>query len=233
MFKNLKKKLLRILPIHYYKIKRWYSQEGEDAIIQTYFEDIGMKRKGFYVDIGAHHPIRFSNTHLLYKSGWKGLNFEPNVSSGRAFKLFRRRDKTVHIGIGNEECEKDFYVFDEPAINSFDKAVSEDRDKESPYKLIKVIKIPIMRLETALDKYLPKNQKIDLMSIDVEGLDLEVMKSNNWEKYKPNMLLVEDLDFDFENLQSSEVWNFLKKQDYKIYAKTHRTLVFVSNKIEK
>jgi len=228
---SLKKKLLKLFPIHYFRTNKSYSQEGEDVIVNVLFQELGIK-KGFYVDVGAHHPIRFSNTHVLYKKGWKGLNFEPNVSSGQAFRLFRRRDKTVHIGIGNEETLLDFYVFDEPAINSFDKSLSESRDKDTPYKLLKTVKIPIMKLETALDKYLPKNQKIDLMSIDVEGLDMEVLKSNNWDKYKPSVLLVEDLDFDFNNSESSEVCNYLKKLGYSIYAKTKRTFIFVSNELK-
>ena len=229
-YMSLKKKLLKLIPLHYFRTNKSYSQEGEDVIVNVLFQELGIK-KGFYVDIGAHHPIRFSNTHSLYKKGWNGLNIEPNVSSGKAFILFRRRDKTVHIGIGNKETILDFYVFDEPAINSFDKILSESRDKETPYKLLKTVKIPIMKLETALDKYLPKGQKIDLMSVDVEGLDMEVLKSNNWEKYKPSVLLVEDLDFDIENINKSEVCRYLKSLGYNIYAKTKRTIIFVSNDI--
>jgi FkbM family methyltransferase len=229
---SIKKKILKVLPLHYYRVNRWYSQEGEDVILKDLFYSLGVK-KGFFVDVGAHHPIRFSNTHLLYKSGWKGINFEPNISSGTAFKLFRKRDKTVHIGLGNQEGELDFYIFDEPAINSFDKELSEDRDKNTPYKLKKVVKIPIMRLESALDKYLPKGQHIDLMSIDVEGLDMEVMKSNNWNKYKPTVLLVEDMDFDCDNSQNSEVWNFAKELGYKLHGKTSRTLILIDKSFKK
>jgi len=76
-----------------------------------------------------------------------------------------------------------------------------------------------------LDKYLPAGQKIDFLTIDVEGLDLMVLKSNNWAKYKPSYILVEDR-IDFKNLAESGVFNFLEKQGYKLVAKTLRTLFF-------
>jgi FkbM family methyltransferase len=221
---GVKKKLLKMFPIHYFRKNIYYSQEGEDIILKDLFYSKGL-HKGFYVDVGAHHPIRFSNTHLLYKKGWSGLNFEPNISSKTAFKFFRKRDKTIHIGIGLTEEEKDFYVFDEPAINSFDESLSLDRDANTRYKLIKKVKIPILKLETALDKYLPKHQKINLMTIDVEGLDMEVLQSNNWEKYKPEVVLIEDMDFDFDKPETSQVYAFLKDKGYTLYAKTKRTLI--------
>lgn len=225
---SLKKTILKVFPIHYFRFNKSYSQEGEDLILKDIFFELGI-RKGFFVDVGAHHPVRFSNTYLLYKKGWNGINFEPNISSGRIFQVLRKRDKTYHIGIGNEEGEKDFYVFDEPAINSFDKETSLERDKNSPYKLLKTVKIPILKLSTALSKFLPSGRKIDLMSVDVEGLDLEVLKSNDWEKFRPTVLLVEDMYFDMETPQNSEIWLFLRDKGYKVYAKTKRTLVFIEN----
>lgn len=111
-------------------------------------------------------------------------------------------------------------------MNGFSKEVSEERNSTSKrYKIINEIEIQTEPLSAVLDKYLPANQQIDFITIDVEGLDLQVLQSNNWEKYKPTYILVED-SINFTNLADSEVNSFLENHGYKIIAKTLRTLFF-------
>src|SRR5690606_16387194 len=112
-----------------------------------------------------------------------------------------------------------FYCFNEPALNGFSKEISEKRNQSGNYKIIKTIDIETFPLSEILDKHLPPNQKIDFLTIDVEGLDLQVLRSNNWKKYKPDFILVED-QIDFENLSNSEVYSFLLEQNYELTAKT-------------
>ena len=197
-------------------------------VLRSFYE--GKKNyKGFFVDVGAHHPYRFSNTQHFYKNGWQGINIEPTPGAIKAFKLFRKRDINLNIGISSVKDKLMFYCFNEPALNGFSKEISEERNTSSTkYKIIKEVAIETYPLADVLDKYLPVNKQIDFLTIDVEGLDLQVLQSNNWAKYKPTYILVEDR-IEFDNLASSEVYTFLKKQGYQLVAKTLRTLFFKLN----
>jgi FkbM family methyltransferase len=225
---SLKKALLKYLPIHYFHSLTSYSQEGEDMVLNSFFE--GRKKyKGFYIDVGAHHPYRFSNTLFFYKKGWKGINIEPTPNAIKAFNIFRRRDVNLNIGISSKKGKLLFYCFNEPALNGFSKELSLERNNTSTkYKIIKEIEIETLPLSEVLDKYVPEEQKIDFLTIDVEGFDLQVLQSNNWLKYKPSFILVEDR-IDFNNLTNSEVYGYLEKQGYQLVAKTLRTLFFKYN----
>lgn len=181
--------------------------------------------KGFFIDVGAHHPYRFSNTMYFYKRGWKGINIEPTPTVIKLFRLFRKRDITLNAGISETHQKLKFYCFNEPALNGFSKEISEERDQSGSYKIVQTLDIETFPLSEVLDKYLPPGQKIDFLTIDVEGLDLQVLRSNNWEKYKPNFILVED-QIDFENLSGSEVYLLLLEKNYELAAKTSRTLFF-------
>ncbi len=210
---------------YFFRHKKSYSQDGEDVVLSAFFDD-RKNYKGFYVDIGAHHPVRFSNTWMFYRKGWHGINVDPTPGSMRSFRFFRKKDTNLEIGIGPDASELIFYCFNEPALNTFDKKVAQSRDVGHPYRIVNTVKVPIKTLKFVLDKYLPLNQKIDFLTIDVEGLDLEVLKSNDWFKYKPEYILVEDIDFQPENPNQSEVYLFLKKKGYKIVASLKRTIIY-------
>ncbi len=179
------------------------------------------KRKGFFVDIGAHHPVRFSNTYHFYKKGWKGINIDATPGSMKMFKFLRSRDINLELGVGLKRERRVFYQFTEPALNGFDKVLSETRETSNRYKIIKKSEIEILPLAEILDTYLPPNTIIDFMTIDVEGLNNEVLKSNNWEKYKPEYLLVE------EDQGDEQISRFLNSKGYVNIARTPRTLFFM------
>lgn len=166
------------------------SQCGEDLILETL---LSHTKKGFYVDVGANHPIKFNNTLLFYNKGWSGINIEPSSSRMWLFKIFRRRDINLNIGIGKENSEVDFYVFKESTLSTFDKGASEEYQKMG-HPLKKVVKIKILPLKDILEKYVPQKQ-IDILSIDTEGFDMEVLQSNDWEKFRPRFLIIETLEY--------------------------------------
>jgi len=194
-------------------------------VLRSLFE--GQKNyKGFFVDVGAHHPYRFSNTLHFYQKGWRGINIEPTPGAIKAFNTFRSKDINLNIGISDHQGKLTFYCFNEPALNGFSKELSEERNNTSKkYKIIKEVDVETYPLSDILDKYVPAGQKIDFLTIDVEGLDLMVLQSNNWDKYKPSYILVED-KIDFTNLSDSEVYRYLDERGYKMVAKTLRTLFF-------
>lgn len=216
------------IPALWFK-KPSFSQEGEDLILLS-FLNTELTKKGFYIDIGAHHPFRFSNTALLYKKGWKGINIEPTPSLMSAFRRHRKRDKNLNFGISDHAGEITFYEFNEPAINTFDQSIAISKNQIPQYHIVKETTIDVKPLSAILDEYLETNQIINVMTIDTEGFDFKVLKSNDWLKYKPIFVLIEH-DIDFNNLKNDEIYSYLTDLNYEIKARTHRTSIFrINNK---
>ena len=206
--------------------RRFYSQAGEDMLLSIYYEN--NKTKGFYVDVGAHHPFRFSNTAYFYRHGWRGINIEPTPSLFKAFPRWRKRDINLNVGIGSGE-KLTFYVFNEGALNTFDPVLAKERDGkyhgERQYKIMDRIEVQTCTLADILDKHLPAGRDIDLLTIDVEGLDFAVLKSNDWTKYKPKFILVE-CESSLDDLAGDEIYQFLHGMGYSIVGRTLYTTLF-------
>lgn len=208
-----------------------YSQEGEDLIIGRFFED---QPKGFFVDIGAHHPKRFSNTYLLYKKGWTGINIDPMPGIMKLFNQNRPNDINLEIGISAEDSKLTYYIFNERALNTFSEREASIKAQIDPSKYFIVSKqvISTYPLSTILDRHLKSSVHIDLMSIDVEGLDLEVLISNDWLKYRPKLILVEELRTNIEVLSNnSEIYKFLRSHHYSLYYRTYNTSFYIDSSV--
>ncbi len=207
-----------------------YSQEGEDLIISRFFEG---QPKGFFVDIGAHHPKRFSNTYLLYMKGWTGINIDPMPGIMNLFNKTRPNDINLEIGISAEDSELTYYIFNERALNTFSKREASIKAQIDPLKyfIVKEQVINTYPLSTILDRYLKNSShNIDLMSIDVEGLDLDVLISNDWIKYRPKLILVEELRTNIEMLfKNSEINKFLQSNNYSLYYRTYNTSFYIDS----
>ena len=204
--------------------QRSWSQEGEDRILRRIFE---RKKDGFYVDVGAHHPERFSNTFMDYKCGWRGINIDAMPGSMSEFNKIRPRHLNLELGIGEQEGNLDYFVFNEPALNGFSKDLSDERNQAgSTYRIESVIKIDVLPLQQVLDNYLPAGQSIDFMSIDVEGLDFQVLKSNDWKKYRPTYVLAEILGSSLHEIDQSDIGQFMRETGYALYAKCRNTVFF-------
>ena len=200
-----------------------YAQEGEDIVLKRIFSG---QSTGFYVDVGAHHPMRLSNTYSFYKLGWRGINIEPNPNSFSLFTKYRSRDINLNYGIAKNKGNLEYYMFDEPALNTFDAEVLNNRKTNTHYKHTKTIHIDVMPLADMLQQHIPNGIKVDFLSIDVEGLDLEVLISNDWQKYRPNWVLVEQLNLkDIEHLDF-ETHHYMKSVGYVLFAKTFNTLFY-------
>lgn len=199
-----------------------YSQEGEDRVLERLFEG---RSNGFYIDIGAHHPFRFSNTYLFYKKGWRGINIDPMPGMKEDFEKHRPSDINLEIGISKNNEILDYYNFKETALNTFSESLANSYIKEE-WELKNIIKIKTYPLSEIFDKYLTPNCKIDFMTIDIEGLELEVLLENDWIKYRPDILLVEILDFNLSDFSNNLIVNYLNTVGYEIIAKTKNTVFF-------
>lgn len=207
----------------------YYSQEGEDIILRKIFEG---KTNGFYIDIGAHHPIRFSNTYYLYQEGWSGINIDPIPGIMERFNKIRPRDINLEIGISEKEQILTYNIFNEQALNTFniEEAKLKDGSNSGLFYITEKKEVRTYPLSDILNQYIKENQQIDFLSIDVEGLDLEVLMSNDWTKYRPHYILVEELRTDIENIiKDSKIFAFLKEHNYSLLYRTYNTSFYKKN----
>ena len=203
-----------------------FSQEGEDMILRWVF---GWKSNGYYVDVGAHHPWKYSNTAYLYGLGWGGLNIEPNPAVQPAFARYRPRDKNLCLAVGATDSTLTYFMFGEAGINTCSE--EQMRAYVADGKVVSDTRqVPCRPLAAILGEHLPADQGIDLLSVDVEGLDLDVLRSNDWAKYRPAVVLCEDIRAeDIDAVAHSPVAQFLRQVGYKPIAKTRLTIVFRCN----
>lgn len=200
-----------------------YSLEGEDRLIDRYFKE---KTNGFYVDIGSHHPYRFNNTYLFYKKGWRGINVDADEKATLLFNRYRKEDVNITAAVGSSSVAQPYYRFNDSALNTFDKKLSKLYLK-SGYKIVDSRKVKFKNLSDILQENMYNGQRVDFMSIDVEGHELSVLMSNNWEVNRPEILLIEVLDLPNLSLAiTNEVTEYLKSKEYKIIAKTLTNLIY-------
>jgi FkbM family methyltransferase len=203
--------------------KESYSQEGEDLILERFLE---FRPSGFYVDVGAHHPMRFSNTYRLYRRGWRGLNIDANPGSMALFQKMRPKDINIEAAVSSIGQELIYYRFNESALNTFRKELALERTSKA-YSIIEEVKILTVPLCQLIEQHVPAGTKIDLLTVDVEGLDYEVLSSNDWGRYSPEFILVECLGAStLEQASSDPVAQLLFSQHYSIVAKTMNTVLF-------
>lgn len=184
-------------------VKGSYSQKYEDLYIDGL---LGNKRKGFYVDVGAFDPDRFSNTKRFYLKGWTGINVEPD--SGNIGKFYRQRplDVNLNMGIGAKKGKMFLYKFIPSSLSTLSLKESNNNRKKG-FKLIGKEMVDVLPLSAILKKYVGKN-KIDFLSVDTEGLDLTVLRSNDWKKFRPRVICVE------RGRHHVSVKRYLSQRDY-------------------
>lgn len=224
--KNIARYIWHCLTWDMFLVFSW-SQEGEDLILIRLLEP--GKRTGFYVDIGAHHPKRFSNTYAFYKKGWHGINIDAMPGSMELFDRQRPRDINLEVPIAVEQKQLTYFQFNEPALNTFSKELATSRDGLRTYKIVSTQEIQAFPLKSILNQHIDPDQSIDFMSIDVEGLDLEVIQSNDWSQYRPKVILIELLKGPLSSIDQDPIYIFLKNKKYYLYAKTVNTAFFVSD----
>jgi FkbM family methyltransferase len=200
-----------------------YSQEGEDLILQRIF---ATRQNGFYVDVGAHHPRRFSNTYNFYRRGWRGLNIDAMPGSMKDFDRVRPRDINLEMGIASARGAMRFFMFNDPALNTFDAGLAASRN-QGQYRIIGEIDVPTDTLANVLGTQLPPDTRIDFLSVDVEGLDLPVLESNDWDRFRPECICVEHSVPDLLELPNEPLYRLLRPLGYSLYAKTANTLIFL------
>jgi FkbM family methyltransferase len=210
------------------KRRRYYrqsfAQEGEDLILASVFEG---QKSGFFVDVGAYHPRRFSNTNYFYLRGWRGINIDATPGSMKAFRRARPEDINIEAAVSDEPRTLPYFIFNEPALNTFDPKLARERDGFLSFKIVREIAIAACPLAQILDRHLLPGANIDFMSVDAEGFDLAVLRSNDWGRFVPKIVLVEDTQAGtLAKIDASPITSFLRERGYEPFASTFRTVFY-------
>lgn len=208
-------------------VRNHFSQEGEDLLLERIFSS---QQIGFYLDIGAHHPERFSNTLWAYRRGWSGINLDASKASIESLRRGRSRDKNLWFAVTGTASTVKFYEFDESALNTT-KPGRKDFIEGATEHLARIVEVPASPLASILEKNLDtENQVIDFMTLDVEGAELDVLASNDWVKFKPRVVVMEVLGKTLNELNDAPEVRFLLERDYEIVAMLYHSVIFVCDK---
>jgi FkbM family methyltransferase len=187
-----------------------YSQTGEDAVIRSLLDET---RPGIYVDVGCHDPIRSSNTLSLYLHGWHGINIDANPRLIEQFKKVRRRDVAVCAAISDQEHDILFHEFEDELVSTVSQEVLPEW--ESKWKKRGDRMVRTRTLGSVLAETLPPQTEIDLLSVDVEGHDLNVLRSVDLDVFRPKLIVVEMHHFQLHLVQENPVACYLEAQGFR------------------
>ena len=183
-----------------------YSQFWEDRLLARLVSD----RIGSYVDIGAGNPVWGSNTYLFYKRGWNGITIDPILSNFRMQKLIRSRDYQIRALVSDSLAEMEFFQLRPWELSTTLNETAQSRISNGAH-LVSINKIKTITLSEIYQ--MQSVLRPAILSIDVEGAELEVLKSNNWNLYQPDLICIEELN---RPIQNSEIREFLEAQNYRL-----------------
>jgi FkbM family methyltransferase len=195
-----------------------FSQHGEDTFIQARF---GNKKEGFYVDVGASHPFRLSNTFLLYKSGWRGVTVEPIPLLGRLHRRWRPQDIFVQKAIGPVPCKLRFYEMLPSVLSTLDPKTAKASELEDKAQLLRSYEIDVITLGQLFADYVGE-RIVDLLSVDIEGLDADTITTFELHTIRPRVICIEANHIDCRN----RILTYLEHYNYRPVAELGVNLIF-------
>lgn len=211
---------------------RTYSQFGQDAVLLSYLRrrewDTGARiTPGRYLEIGAFLPITHSNTYALYRRGWRGVTVEALPHSRSAFDLLRPKDRHLEMAVATTPGSLTFYHWG--GANGFNttSAVQAERGALKLGKEPEEITVEARTLTQIIDDNSDVLPEIDLLSMSIAGMDFAVLSSNDWDRHRPKIAIVQVFEADWERVVSSPMHGLLTGKGYRVYAWTPPFLMFV------
>lgn len=193
-----------------------YADQGEDVVLSRVLKQCAKYRPGqggFYLDIGAYHPVQKSVTKRLYDAGWSGICMDISRESIRLFEAHRPRDIAVCAAAGRERGEiTAYYLEDEISILNTTDPAEAARLAKSGAK-IREDKIPVRTVDEVMDEYAP-GRKIDVMNIDVQRTELDVLAGLSFDRYAPMVIAVEIHTNSIDSALQTPIAGFLRYQGY-------------------
>lgn len=209
-------------------MKESFSQSGEDMIIDFIFEVLQI-RHPTYLDLGAHHPRLYSNTNHFYRRGSRGVNVEADPSLCELFVEERPADVNLNVGVGVGELGVlPFYIMSVPTLNTFSRDEAERCVEMGTHRIVNVIDVELCNVNDIIKEHF-SGESPDFISVDVEGLDLEIVKSLDLRRYRPVVICVETITYseNFDGEKIKEVESYLQRYGYFLYADTRVNSIFV------
>ncbi len=211
-----------------------YSQFGEDLIVNFLFNSLGIQQPT-YLDIGANHPRFISNTYFFYKRGGRGVLVEPNPRLSKMLKTVRPRDVVLEVGIGLAAAtQADFYIFGGFAdgLSTFSKSEATHWETvglrgHGKIQIEKVIQVPLVSINQIIAENF-SGKAPNFLSLDVEGLDLDVLKGLEFDRFAPDVICVETLGYDGNQatFKKHDIIEFMLAKKYVAYADTRVNTIF-------
>lgn len=218
------RKIFIIRKLYFTNKRRYhYSAVAEDVVISKFFPK---KYKGFFVDVGCYHPVKYSNTWALYKKGWRGINIDIDSIKIEMFNLARTKDINIKCAVSDKEGVVDFYK------HGFLSQLS-TISKSDFTKKCRVEKVESRNLTSIIDETKYKNKKIDLLTVDAEGHDLEVIKSLDVSRYQPSIIVIEINNRVFHEIEKTPMYNYLLSLDYSLVGWCGVSLIMASKERQK
>lgn len=210
--------------------KTSFSQCGEDLIINHILGEKGIKRPT-YLDIGAHDPYYLNNTALFYLSGSRGVNIEPDPELFKRFIRPRKKDVNLNIGVAEKNGILELHIMSSPTLNTFSKKEAKEYEKKG-YPIVKIQKIRVCNINTLLRRYFNKSAP-NILSIDIEGLDYQILNLIDYARYSPDIICAETIEFTNDGTGSKDerITRLLKRNGYSVYADTKINTIYVKQKL--
>jgi FkbM family methyltransferase len=218
--------LLRVL-LKYLKLS--FSQCGEDLIVAYLMEALQIPQPT-YLDVGAHHPSRLNNTYLFYLKGSRGVCVEPDPELFAELKAKRKRDICLKIGISFDEKENaDFYVMSSKSLSTFSEEEAKRYESYGKQRISEVINTPLASINAVLKQYFKTAPHF--ISLDTEGLDLQILKSFDFSRYRPPVFCVETLTYTEDKTEQkiTAIVDYMRQQSYLPIADTYINTIFVDS----
>lgn len=184
----------------------------------------------FYLDIGAHHPTHFNNTYLFYLKGASGINVEADSDLVVKFAKLRPLDLNLNFAIGGEEAEGEFFHMSAQTLNTISREEAHRVQSMGTYSITSVSPISIKTYTWLIENYV-QNKPIDLLNLDIEGMDEMVIRSIDFTKHRPKVICVETIIYDERSPDRKNHYliDFLKSINYFLYADTHINSIFIAS----
>jgi len=208
-----------------------YSQCGEDLIVRYIFDSLRIATPR-YLDIGAHHPHYLNNTYLFYAAGGRGVNIEPDPELFADFTTRRPRDVNLNIGIGAAEEKLQFFVMSVRTLNTFSAAEARQLEQGGKVRIERILEIPVRPVNAVLQEHFA-DAAPDFISLDVEGLDLDILRSLDFSRWRPKVLCVETITYSDRRtgVKIPEIAELLHGHGYFSFADTYVNTIFVDRQV--
>jgi FkbM family methyltransferase len=208
-----------------------YSQGGEDLAVSFFFEYCGIGDIT-YLDIGAYDPVKINNTYSFYRRGCRGVLVEPNVTMCERLRAVRPRDTTLAAGIGfGAAKEADYYVLADPSWNTFSKEEAERRAviTNGTTRILRVVKVPLLNINDVMAEHFGGKAPA-FVSIDTEGLDLAILKTIEFRRFRPRAFCVETTPTGSRGIVA-ETSEYMQTQGYVARGGSFVNTIFVDSTI--